>query len=1054
MVWGYFFVNLFPQATDNNDRVMIAKHIYEGTDMENINLRKAQEAADGYGIFDDMRKQGAREASIGEMDAFDAVEHVQYKQDRSVSNNAETVMNNFEEYRRDMQEKAKAEQENAAADEHEANEEAKEIARSLTNEEIKQLRMMGIDVDSASLSDLMDIVNTMRSEAHKEALTQVLAQAKVQNGDYDNVLITGSGVKTAGGETTLDNVDILYLIKNKLPMNRDNLYKAHYSGQRAPEQADKLLPDGMEEQLKKVILQAGIPVDETSMNGAKQMLFEGIPVTTDTMRDYMQLAGNVGKDIADIAQTDTRTEIPQASGITQAEALCRKVWMIAPDTVAQMVRDNQPVTIASAYVYQEAKTRTDGQTNEQTDAQQPENNGMQVQGTTEQELREITMMRHMEEIRLRMTEQVAGRMLKADINIDTRELSQVVAELRAVERQLTQELFARQEVAFTEENVSAYRDMTESLRAIGDAPAERLGRLLKQEPVFTTREVARVVSESSETLKSEAEAPQESLSGARIRREFAQAERSYEALGTAPRADMGDSIRKAFGNIGDILQEMELPMTEEHVRAVRILGYNSIEITQSSIEQVIEYDRQVNDLMDACYPEAVLGMIRDGINPMDVPIDELNIAIRQKRYHAGVTEADNFATYLRDVEKQGGISAEERESYIGIYRMFDKLRKSGDREAGYLFANGSRLTVRNLLTAMRSRRASGIDVSVDDSLGMLEETEVTGKKIDAQIERAFTNREETGTNIPDAFEHADIALGDMPDENSWEVLLAEPEFEKAEQLLNTFELQESAVNMQAAIRVIRDLPEHAQAQDGFYDLVSDLLKKLRFRDESEEELIDREIDAMAKSLTGEDIPVAFSTENLLETLGQDGKLSLTYADMREQLTELLYQNAAAAAVNAEDVQSAKVIQAGFHILGRMAERNQFSLPVETAEGTRLVNLKVIRDAGQTQTIQISMRHPKYEILTAKLTLSEELRISGEVLAGTSEGNLSLLAHAADFSQILSENGYPDADISFGQSRKNQGMGEVSDERNGRASGRKLMETAVFFVKALAGMTDI
>ena len=1031
--------------------------------MENINLRKAQEVAGSYGVFDDMRKQGMREASIGEMDAFDAVEHVQYKQDISASKNAETVMNNFEEYRRDMQEKAKTEQENAAADEHEANEEAKEIARSITSEEIKQLRMMGIDVDSASLSDLMDIVNTMRSEAHREALTQVLAQAKVQNGDYDSLLITGSGVKTAGGEMTLDNVamtevltnqaentskddvesevrvqnrDILYLVKNKLPMNRENLYKAHYSGQRDPEQTEQMLPEGMEEQLKKVIIQAGIPVDETSMNGAKQMLFAGIPVTTDTVRDYMQLAENVGKNIADITRADTRTESLQTSGIAQADALCRKVWMIDPETVGRMVRDGQPVTIASAYVYQETQTQADGQSK----AQQPESTGMQVQGATEQELQEITAMRQMEEIRLRMTEQVAGRMLKADINIDTRELSQVVAELRAVERQLTKELFARQDVAFTEENVSAYREMTESLRAIGDAPAERLGRLLKQDPVFTTREVARVVLDSSDLLKLEDGTSQESLSGARIRREFAQAERSYEALGTAPRADMGDSIRKAFGNIGDILQEMELPMTEEHVRAVRILGYNSIEITQSSIEQVMEYDRQVNDLMDACYPEAVLGMIRDGINPMDVPIDELNRTIREKRYHAGVTEADNFATFLRDMEKQGEISAEERESYIGIYRMFDKLRKSGDREAGYLFANGSRLTVRNLLTAMRSRKASGLDVAVDDSLGVLEETSVAGKRIDAQIEHAFSNRTEAGNN--------------MADENSWESLLSKTQFEAAEQFLQTYEIQESAINMQAAIRVMNDMPENAQEQDGFYHLVSDMLKKLRFRDESEDELIDRETDAMAKSLIGEDIPVAFSSGNLLETLGQEGKLSLTYADMQEQLTELLYQNAAAAAVNAEDVQSVKVIQAGFHILGKMAERNQFSLPVETADGTRLVNLKVVHDAGQPQTIQIRMRHSKYETLTAELTISAEQTVSGQVLAGTSEGNAALLAYTADFMRKLSENGYPDADISLGQSRTLHGLEEASTERNGRTGGRKLMETAVFFVKALADMTDI
>lgn len=1001
--------------------------------MENINFRKTQEAA-GYGVYEDMRKQGNHAASIGDVDAFDAVEQVQYKQDISASKNTETVMNNFEEYRRDMQEKAKAEQKNAAQDEHEANEEAKEIAKNITSEEIEQLRMMGIDVDSASLSDLMDIVNHMRREAHKEAFEQTLAQAKVQSGDYDNLMITGSGVQTAGGEVEINNVDvmdvvmdetsevsvenrdIMYLLKNQLPLNRENLYKAHFSGQHVVEPSEQTLPDGMEEQLKKVILQAGIPVDDVSMNGAKQMLLEDIPVTTDTMRQYMQLREYEGRDISEIAPADVQVQSEQETLFQQARELCQMVWSIDAETIAGMVQENQPISIASAYAYQMKRIAT-GDWKEESEAFD-----IAAHPATEQELRAITAMRQMEEIRLSMTEQAAGRMLKADINIDTRELSQVVAELRTVERQLTRELFARKNVAFTDENVNIYREMQQSLRTIGEAPAERLGRLLKTDVSFTTRNVAEVVGrvETGESA--------EALSGMRIQREFAQAERSYEAVGTAPRADMGDSIRKAFGNIEELLQEMDLPVTEEHVRAVRILGYNSIAITEDSVQQVMEYDRQVNDLMDACYPEAVLGMIRDGINPLDMPIEELNATLRQKQYHAGVTEAENFATYLRDMEKQGDLSAEERESYIGIYRMLNKLAKSGDREAGYLFANGSRLTVRNLLTAMRSRKAAGLDVAVDDSFGMLTNIESAGKKIDAQIERAFSN--------------------------SWEALASEPEFEEAEQLLQTLEMEESAVNMKAAVLLLQDMPEHTQTQDGFYDLVSDILKKLKFRDETEEELIDQETGAMAESMTGEDIPVSFSADNLLQILEQQGDLSLTYADMREQLTELLYQNASYAAVNSGDVQSAKVIQAGFHILGKMAEKNQYQLPVETTDGTKIVNLTLIHDMEQAGTIQIRMNHEKYESLSADISLDADGVVYGEVLAGTSDGNAALLAHTADYLDDLAKNGYPEARISFGQRQLSQEQRQLQTEQKDGASNRKLMETAVFFVKALAALSDI
>lgn len=1065
----------------------------KGENMEHINFRKSQEASAGYGALEEARKLNARNVSMDEMDMFEAVEHVQYKKEAAGTRKSESVMNNFEEYRRDMMEKAKAEQKSAAEEEHEANEEAKEIARNLSNEEIKQLRMMGMDVDSASLSDLMDVVNHMRGEAHKEALNQVLARAKMESGDYDHVLITGSGVQTASGDVSLENVaitdvlknqedsernretqtgqmadesarqesvrienqDILYLIKNNLPLNRENIYKAHFSGRKNIQQEEPSLPEGMEKQLKKVIIQAGIDVDETSLLGAKQMFAEGIGVTTDTIRRFMQMEGMIGTELAGIAPLEQEWKVNRDEGDKTAKDFCDKVWSIEPSVIADMMRVGQPISIASAYAYMQQMS---SDTPNAEAAVSPLS-----QLSTGTSFLEISAMRQMEEIRLAMTTQIAGRMIKADINIDTRELSQVVAELRAVEQQITKELFARQKVDYTEENVSIYRDMERSLAAIADEPAENLGRLLKPEIApdfrFTTRQTVRIVTAQTEQINE-----QRPLSGAHIRRTFAEAERSYEAVGTAPRADMGDSIRKAFGNIEDILRDMELPATNENVRAVRILGYNSIEITQTSIEQIVEYDRQVNDLIHACRPETVLGMIRDGINPLDVPIDELNKTLRQKQYRAGVTETDNFAAYLRDIEKQGAISPEERESYIGIYRMFDKLQKSGDREAGYLFANGSRLTVRNLLSAMRSRKAAGIDVSVDDSLGMLTNLEKNGKQIDTQIARAFTNtneferqaRKQDGNSY--SVREEEVNPGGI--DTAWRGVLENPAAEQAEQLLHAYDMEESVVNMQAAMHLLQDMPGQVQTQKGFYDVVSAMLKNLRFKDESEEEAIDRETEAMTKSLMGEHSTIEITSDALLSVLEQDGDLSLTYADMQEQLTEALYQSAVSPEFSSEMLRTAKVVQAGFRILGSMAKQNHYSLPIETKTGTRLMNLTVVRDGSKTGTISIQMKHEKYNCITASLSYTENGRINGEILAGTSEGNMALLTQTERFMSDLKTTPYAEADITLGQ-RNNVGTrnddsrtGKMKENLMNQASGRKLMETAVYFVKALGELADI
>ena len=62
---------------------------------------------------------------------------------------------------------------------------------------------------------------------------------------------------------------------------------------------------------------------------------------------------------------------------------------------------------------------------------------------------------------------------------------------------------------------------------------------------------------------------------------------------TAPRADLGDSIQKAFRNVDDILADIGLDTTEANRRAVRILGYNELPITPENVAQIKAVDEEV-----------------------------------------------------------------------------------------------------------------------------------------------------------------------------------------------------------------------------------------------------------------------------------------------------------------------------------------------------------------------------------------------------------------------------------------------------------------------------
>lgn len=1033
--------------------------------MQNINIKNTQDAANAYSAYErTAANQKYASTAAGSMDAFEAVEQVQYDRTAKVETNAQTVMDNFEEYRRDMQEKAKSEQQQEISDEEQAREDAKEIARSLSTEEIQKLRQMGIDVGSASLSDLMDIVNTMRDQAHKDALANVLAQAQVDQGDVSNLVFTSTGAKIAGTDVDLQvgNNDILYLLKNKMPLNQENLYKAHYSGQQSKQasgttekewqsqavQAWNELPETLQTQLQHIMEQAGIPVNDQSMGGAALMLANDIPVTTDSLREYMGMQAQVGTPIAKLptaemvdAQTEQDIEI-------KAEKLQQTVESLTETDVIETVRQGKPLTIAAMLAARGDATGTNNAGNTKSGTENPaDQNRSQSDSqpgaeTIQQSLREVTALRQLEELRLSMTQQAAVRMLKQDINIDTRDLSQVVAKLRNVEAQMTRELFARNGVDATEENVALYTELQQDLQAIGTAPAVRLGYLFDAERVagaavnteavqtqtnadrgnalqlISVRGLADLVAEENAGSQAvEAQTGNPATAGSASQAEeiasdtihrpanFAAMEREYDALGTAPRADMGDSIRKAFANVDALLQEMQLPADAEHTRAVRILGYNSIAITQENLQQVIQYDREINDLITACQPNVVLSMIQDGINPLDLSVKELNQTLREKNYQAGVKETEDFATFLRDVEHRGEISEEERSGYIGMYRVLKNLEKSGDREAGYLFANGSRLTVRNLITAMRSRKAAGLDVSVDDAFGMLTEVQTRGTKMDAQIEAAFQQKV-----------------------NPWQEIEEDDALAEAEQLLRAQDLEESALNVQAANMILHGT-DTLESTD-LYNLLAQVMKDLHFEDHTTEDAVDTETDAMAKSLAGAEIGLPFEADSLLEQLGRGGDLSLTYADLQQQLVEQMYAQAQLGTTSI-DFQNLKLVQAGFRILGAMAKRQQYQLPVETETGTKLVNLTLQTDEKQRGTIEIQLPSVRYGKLSATLRVDAEGKWEGSIVADTSDGNTALQAQAETFDILLADNPYVGT----------------------RPSTRKLCEASVFFVKALAQFSD-
>ena len=186
----------------------------------------------------------------------------------------------------------------------------------------------------------------------------------------------------------------------------------------------------------------------------------------------------------------------------------------------------------------------------------------------------------------------------------------------------------------------------------------------------------------------------------------------------------------------DILKELQIDTSESNRRAVRILAYNSTDITEDNIKQIKSVDEQVQRAFSDMTPAVTIEMIKRGISPLDMSMSDISETARRIKSENPDEKDEKFSEFLWKLEKKNEISEEERDSYIGIYRLISQVEQSDGAVIGSLVNQGADITMKNLLTAVRVRGKSAMDYKVDDTFAGVDSVS-RGIKIDSQIESAY-----------------------------------------------------------------------------------------------------------------------------------------------------------------------------------------------------------------------------------------------------------------------------------------------------------------------------
>ena len=569
----------------------------------------------------------------------------------------------------------------------------------------------------------------------------------------------------------------------------------------------------------------------------------------------------------------------------------------------------------------------------------------------------------------------ANRLLnESDFSIDTGSMEDNVEALRSKEKLFYNVIFGgnTQSSMSIDDMASLFDETLQKVEEIRAMPAAVMGSFTSAE-AFTVNDVYEA--------------------GTALASRMNLATQTYEAVGTQVRSDLGDSITKAFSNVDDILKDLGLDRTYDNQRAVRILGYNSMELTEENIDRVKAADIEVRNLINKMSPSNTALLIKNNINPLDTDIrtlsgriDELN---NGDESNLSLKKTDKFAEYLIRMEKSGEFTEEERESYIGIYRLFDKIEKSDGAVIGSLLEAGKELSLKNLLSEVRTRKKGSIDINVDDDFGGLESKE-GNLRIDNQIDMAFKR------------------------------VYLEGEAAEISENLDPQVLKRAGVNEETTLDELADIiREGAQSQ-------ADISAELYAEASEEARLASRAETAVYEALFNNAQPVTMDNVNALASIFEnrnalfndikdldegdedgDGDLQeeagnvLESMNSREETAEAYNVLTAKAADILDealdrvggriDVQAIRAMNKRLSLIRGLSNEENYYIPVEIDGELTSVNLKVIRGTGRTGA-SVTMETDTLGRFEASFSLKDD-KVEGILSASTRYGT-ELMKNAA------------------------------------------------------------
>ena len=306
----------------------------------------------------------------------------------------------------------------------------------------------------------------------------------------------------------------------------------------------------------------------------------------------------------------------------------------------------------------------------------------------------ILNKRHLAEIQLKFTSEAAYRLASKNINIDTMPMAKALEQIRGVEL----EFYAK-----TLGSVAGLGHIhkAEEMQKLYDAIATTKTPLPQVFSGVMTKETAFTVDGIATTQM------------------MAKRLMGYDQFATVPKAKYGDVFNKVYDQLSPLLKEIGMEATEENVRAASILARAKMDVTHENIMQIKVMDQKIEMVQDKLHPQIAADMIKEGLNPLQMHLDEMLEYIEKydDKYGNGLKE--KLANHVLSMDVKN-LSKDQRSAMLAVYRILNDVQKHSGLSLGVGAKAGYQPTLGHLLHAANYlARPAGTYNYVDGSLDNL-----------------------------------------------------------------------------------------------------------------------------------------------------------------------------------------------------------------------------------------------------------------------------------------------------------------------------------------------